>query len=191
MQEKSKKYNENENYLIFDDGNVFSLKINKFLKLSESNCGYLFFCDYKNGRKKTTYVHRVVAAAFLANQQNFKTVNHIDGDKKNNMVSNLEWCSLSENIKHAYRTGLKSISEVQKIRAKTLHTFVDKDKRRERAKFLNRPIRKVKCTKTGVVYESIASAAKKHSVPKSSLGKMLNNKMKNVTTLVFNEERIK
>lgn len=52
-------------------------------------------------------VHRLVAFAFLDNPYNYTELNHIDGDKTNNHVDNLEWCTRSENLLHAYRTGLK------------------------------------------------------------------------------------
>ena len=51
-------------------------------------------------------IHRLVAKAFIPTREGFNEVNHIDGDKTNNHVSNLEWSNRSENLKHATRTGL-------------------------------------------------------------------------------------
>lgn len=56
--------------------------------------------------KKQVYIHRLVAIYFLKKEEGLDFVNHIDGDTKNNKVSNLEWCTRSQNLKHAFRTGL-------------------------------------------------------------------------------------
>jgi hypothetical protein len=69
--------------------------------------GYALFSLSKNGKTKTIMAHRLVAQAFLPNPKNKKTINHINGIKTDNRVDNLEWNTHSENITHAFRTGLK------------------------------------------------------------------------------------
>lgn len=66
--------------------------------------GYLSVTLSDGKLKKCELIHRLVAYAFLNNTSNKRTINHIDGDKKNNSLSNLEWCTYSENMLHSYRT---------------------------------------------------------------------------------------
>jgi len=74
-------------------GNVFSKKRNIFLKPSKLPNGYLHVILYKNGKKKTYYVHRLVAIAYLNNPNNLSQVNHINCIRDDNRVENLEWCT--------------------------------------------------------------------------------------------------
>lgn len=76
--------------------------------------GYPTVVLRKNNKGKTTKVHRLVAETFIPNPNNLPQVNHKSGLKNENYVSNLEWISASENMKHAYKTGLKKITDKQK-----------------------------------------------------------------------------
>lgn len=69
--------------------------------------GYLYVQLFVKDAHFRDSLHRLVAKAFLPNPENKKTVNHIDGNKANNHVSNLEWATHSENLLHAHATGLK------------------------------------------------------------------------------------
>lgn len=68
--------------------------------------GYMYITLKDNGRVKNARVHRIVADAFIPNPNNYTDVNHIDGNKENNCVWNLEWCTKSQNSKHAVENGL-------------------------------------------------------------------------------------
>ena len=108
------------NYLVTTHGRVLSLKDSrgkdriKELKPQYSNSGYLTVLLYKNGKQYHKYVHRLVAKAFIPNPENKPEVNHIDEDKSNNCVSNLEWMTAKENRNHGTRNERagKTISKV-------------------------------------------------------------------------------
>ena len=68
--------------------------------------GYRQILLTSSGRRESWRVHRLVARAFLPNPDKLPQINHIDGDKTNNVLSNLEWISAKDNIQHAHRTGL-------------------------------------------------------------------------------------
>jgi hypothetical protein len=96
-----KKYN--KYYSVTEDGNIFSHLTNKFItphqrKNKYGNPNYVV-CQLKeeDGLFKRNYFHRVVAKTYIPNPNNLPEINHIDGDKSNNKVSNLEWVSHKEN----------------------------------------------------------------------------------------------
>ena len=80
----------------------------KILKPEEDKDGYLQVFLSKNGKQKMFKVHRLVAAAFVGDADRKLQINHVDGNKKNNSVNNLEWCTVSENAKHRVHTLKKS-----------------------------------------------------------------------------------
>lgn len=69
-------------------------------------CNYFRVMLYRNKVPHSIMIHRLVADAFIPKIPGKDYVNHIDGDKQNNIVQNLEWCSLKENVQHAFSTGL-------------------------------------------------------------------------------------
>ncbi len=84
------------------------------LKSTITVYGYKVVVFCKNGKKENFRIHRLVAQSFLSNAEKKPLINHIDGDKTNNIVSNLEWCTHSENMKHAFATRLKEPSNPNK-----------------------------------------------------------------------------
>lgn len=81
----------------------------KILKQSCDTPGYYQVWLYLNKKRKGFRVHKLVAQAFIPNPQNKPQVNHIDGNKLNNKVDNLEWCTNAENQIHVYKIGLQKI----------------------------------------------------------------------------------
>lgn len=88
-----------ENYLIYANGNLYSKLRGRFLKKKINKYGYVIY-HTKTGVKQFPTAHYLVATAFLSNPNGYTQINHIDGNKENNNVENLEWCTASENAWH-------------------------------------------------------------------------------------------
>lgn len=116
-------------YEISNLGQVRSIKRNLILKSAVDTHGYLHVVLYKNNTKKDVRIHRLVAETFIENQNNLAQVNHIDGNKLNNRVDNLEWCTNLENHNHAVKIGLidkkLTLDDIQYIRK----NYIPKDKK--------------------------------------------------------------
>ena len=103
----------------------------RILKTRKNKNGYLSVYPCKNGKYKPMDIHRIVGVVFIDNPCGYGDINHKDGNKENNHVGNLEWCSRSYNIKHAYDIlGHKHIKHP------------------------------IKCIETGIVYDGSVDAAK-------------------------------
>ena len=112
-------------YQISNKGNIKNK--NKELKQDENKKGYMCITLHKKGKKKKKGIHRIVAETFIQNNESKKQVNHIDGNKKNNSIENLEWVTPKENIRHAEKNKLRnsilknpnsklSLKDIQEIR---------------------------------------------------------------------------
>lgn len=95
-------------YLVSNTGKVYSVLYKKELSYYLQD-GYKFVKLQKQRNAKNISIHRLVAITFIPNVENKKEVNHIDGNKLNNSVNNLEWCTHKENVHHAINTGLRPL----------------------------------------------------------------------------------
>ncbi len=103
-------------YEVSSDGYVFSMVTTSSRRkgklVPHSNNGYLRVNLFGgDGADSKQYIHRLVAEAFIPNPFSYAVVNHIDGDKANNAVTNLEWCSQKQNIRHSFENGLEKRSK--------------------------------------------------------------------------------
>ena len=107
-------------YQVSNFGRVKSLvdrlgkKRELILKANTNKQKYLFVTLYKGKNIKTLKIHRLVAEAFISNPEHKPTVNHLDGNKQNNNLNNLEWATRSEQTKHAFKIGLMKVSYGEK-----------------------------------------------------------------------------
>jgi hypothetical protein len=165
---------DNPNYLVTVDGRVFSLHSMRFLTLHKNDNGYLRV----KIDGKLCYIHRLVAKTYLPNPENKATVNHMDGDKYNNMLCNLEWATSSENMKHACDTGIKPVSELMRETGRLMQTNLRKGYNPDAAKL-------VLDESTGIFYESATEAAKTIGVKPKYLWRRLNGELKNTTKFKY------
>lgn len=122
------------NDLLYDVSNFGNIKRHgkeNNLKPYLPNGGYSQVVLSKNGKIKTHYIHRLVALTFIHNPENKPEVNHIDGNKANNHVSNLEWATHKENSEHASQLNLYRPSNKQKEAAiQTLKNLTTEQKQK-------------------------------------------------------------
>jgi len=88
-------------YLITEEGDVYSRKFGKLKKMKQRTERYKAINLWNNGKEKAHYVHRLVAETYIPNPDNLPEVNHKDEDKTNNNVANLEWSTHADNIQHS------------------------------------------------------------------------------------------
>lgn len=169
-----------------------SQKVNERILKLDGNSEYFVVGLHYSGATKHVPVHRLVAQTFIPNPENKPQVNHIDGNKHNNAVTNLEWATAEENMQHAHRLGLVDCT---KIGQSTKDRFNNDEAFRKRHKNAvreshNNPEFKAKCSQhqklhgykravvcveSGVIYESIKIAAETISRDTSSLIQALQN----------------
>ena len=103
-------------YEVSDKGNVRNAQTGKILHHGKNPKWYHIVSLYKNGGQYTKKVHRLVCSAFYGKPGNGFEINHKNGDKSDNSLSNLEWCTGSENIQHAYNSGLRKPPRMKKVK---------------------------------------------------------------------------
>ena len=94
------------NYEISKNGMIRNIKTKKIKSQYVGSTGYYMVSFSINNKSKPYRVHRLLAKVFILNKNNYEVVNHKDGNKLNNDLSNLEWCTQKFNMKHANLTGL-------------------------------------------------------------------------------------
>ena len=142
-------------YLISSHGRVFSLKRQKIKRQVKKGNDYLYVNLHKDGISRNFRVHRLVAIHFIPNDDEEKTeVNHIDENKENNHVENLEWCTREYNMKHG-----------------TIQQRITDSTRKTCAK-------RVRCVETGQEFESVGEACKQCGLKIANLSACLHGKRK-------------
>ena len=159
-------------YTVSEYGDVYG-KTNNILKHDITHDGYHRVTLYRDNKPKHYPVHRLVAEAFIPNPENKPSVHHIDGNKANNAVMNLESCTAGENIKHAYANGLKHCH------------FTDEDRRRAGITKAERSSKPVRLIETGEIYASTHDCARKNRLDHGNIAACCNGNRKSHHGLHF------
>lgn len=142
-------------YIIFDDGRIYNTLSNSYLVINNGKDFYRTVRLRKDNKPKTFKLHRLLAEAFLMKPDGKNYVNHKDGNKLNNDLSNLEWCTQAENMKHAFDNGMLYQSDLNKRRL---------------VEVKQKPLLNVE---NGIFYDSIKEAAEVYGFGKRKIPKKL------------------
>lgn len=171
--------------VVRSDGKTLHKK-GKILKNRINRDGYLSVILYDNNFKcNSKYVHRLVAQSFLKNGDK-PEVNHIDGDKSNNIVSNLEWCTRCENIQHADKTGLRIFTKESKEKMRKSQI----GKKRNPGSYVQRS-KQVICLTTGEIFKSLTQASIKYNLKKTNISACCKGNAKSTGVHPIKGEKLK
>jgi hypothetical protein len=165
-------------YYVTENGDIYSSLTNKVLKPGLDTKGYKQVNLSKDGKVYTCRVHRLIAQAYIPNTKNKPCINHINGIRTDNSLSNLEWCTKSENAKHAYDTGLFIITDKMR-KVSSLNGKINCKKAQDSNK------KAVLHTEYGIFYESAKEAAEILGIKYANIGYYLTKAKKNKTFLVY------
>lgn len=142
-------------YLVYSNGTIMKKSGSGFLKPVNSAFGYKMVGLKINGKMKSKSIHRLMAEIFIPNPDNLPQVNHKDGNKENNDISNLEWMTRAQNSQHAYDNGL-------------LKQCFTKD--RQPSKRYNRPILQFNLNNDLIAeHTSTATASRSTNIPETTI----------------------
>ena len=161
---------------VYDLGNRKCLYRGKMMQATDNGSGYLRIKLSKNNKSRRVMVHRIVADAFLLNPKKYRVVNHKDGNKKNNALENLEWCTHSYNNLHARKIGLIDVEKMRKINSETGKRNIVNIYGHNRIRLIN--------TQSKKIYNSIQEAAKDCSFNRKKLSAMIRGDIENETSLI-------
>lgn len=127
-------------YEVSNLGNVRNMKTDKLLNLTKHSNGYIRITLSKNRKTKKFYVHRLVATMFIPNTDGLKEVNHIDFNRENNSVENLEWVSHKDNVQHSFNGD-------------------EERGKQHKQKISDAKKKKIRCVENGMVFDSLKDAS--------------------------------
>jgi hypothetical protein len=162
-------------YTISDDGRLYSNRSDKYLKPSTDKYGYLYYVISINSKRFTLKAHRLVATTFIPNTSNKPTVDHINGDRKDNVVSNLRWATYKE----------QQQNPITKEIAKQIHQATDYRAMGGKRNFGRKRTAVYKAGELIDVCDTLMIAAEKHNVSYPKASECANGKRKTVGGMTF------
>ena len=174
-------------YLINEDGDIYSLKSNKILSKTLNKDGYVHNTLIGDNKQRIyTITHRLVAEIFISKIIGKDIINHKDLNKTNNNYKNLEWCTQSENVQHAFDNGaynnyykLRKEGSI-KIKSSGKNNYFYNKKGKDALNSI-----KVICLNDNKIFDCIREAADYYNIDRSNITKVCKNKLKSTKKMIF------